>query len=80
MPPKVSKKRTRAEANLQGPVVVENKVSSSTSSTSGSSSNVSRSLPIEVKDDLKYLNGFGNHLESEALPEALPKRGFTPQK
>jgi homogentisate 1,2-dioxygenase len=35
---------------------------------------------VEVKDDLKYLSGFDGHHQSEALPNALPTRGNTPQK
>jgi homogentisate 1,2-dioxygenase len=30
--------------------------------------------------ELKYLSGFGGHHQSEALPDAIPKRGFMPQK
>lgn len=29
---------------------------------------------------LKYQNGFGNHFESEAVPDGLPKKGNNPQK
>jgi len=30
--------------------------------------------------ELKYLYGFGNNFESEALPNALPKGQLMPQK
>ncbi|PWN53311.1 putative homogentisate 1,2-dioxygenase [Violaceomyces palustris] len=30
--------------------------------------------------DFKYNNGFGNHFESEAIPQTLPSRGNAPQK
>jgi homogentisate 1,2-dioxygenase len=29
---------------------------------------------------LKYSNGFGNHVESSAVPNGLPKLGNNPQK
>lgn len=31
-------------------------------------------------ESLKYNSGFGNHVESEAVPNGLPKVGFNPQK
>lgn len=30
--------------------------------------------------DLEYMTGFGNEFETEALPGALPKGQFSPQK
>jgi len=34
---------------------------------------------LKAFEDLKYLKGFGNEFQSEALPDALPKMGNTPQ-
>ena len=33
-----------------------------------------------MPDELSYLSGFGNEHETEALPGALPKGQFSPQK
>ncbi|RHZ68909.1 hypothetical protein Glove_292g35 [Diversispora epigaea] len=35
---------------------------------------------MNIVDNYKYLEGFGNHFTSEALPDALPKVRNTPQK
>ncbi|WP_257255625.1 MULTISPECIES: homogentisate 1,2-dioxygenase [unclassified Endozoicomonas] len=35
---------------------------------------------MTLPDDLEYLTGFGNEHETEALPDALPKACFNPQK
>ncbi|GMK57519.1 hypothetical protein CspeluHIS016_0403530 [Cutaneotrichosporon spelunceum] len=39
-------------------------------------------MPVTKKDvsGLKYMNGFGNHFQSEAVPDSLPKLGNNPQK
>ena len=34
----------------------------------------------DQKSDLKYLSGFGNHVETEAIPGALPRGQNSPQK
>lgn len=35
---------------------------------------------MTLPDDLEYQTGFGNEHETEALPGALPKACFSPQK
>lgn len=37
-------------------------------------------LDKAIPDELSYLSGFGNEHETEALPNALPKGQFSPQK
>ena len=34
---------------------------------------------LNMDDDLKYMPGFGSEFSTEALPNALPVRGNTPQ-
>jgi homogentisate 1,2-dioxygenase len=32
-----------------------------------------------MESHLKYMHGFGNHFESESIPDALPKNQNSPQ-
>jgi hypothetical protein len=39
----------------------------------------SRIASVAMESPLKYMHGFGNHFESESIPDTLPKNQNSPQ-
>jgi hypothetical protein len=70
---KVEAKETKARGRGKGKAAAADGASSS-------SSNGKQEKKADDSSDFKYLTGFGGEHETEALPDALPKGQFMPQK